>query len=149
MNPPDDDDNYCDNCAERNAKSWRIEYFTPSSPFIFAPYAPCPSRQLWWSVRKWRPDRELHALFQQVGRDKHGEELKEIWTEDFEVKGVVFRDNIEESFVELAKDPGRIPNLYEPAESSIPSQKRWITETFSFMYGEFEITGERHLRLYV
>lgn len=39
----------------------------------------CASRQLWWGVAKWRPDPDLHELFQQVGKDRHYGEMKEYW----------------------------------------------------------------------
>ncbi|KAF2786876.1 hypothetical protein K505DRAFT_330045 [Melanomma pulvis-pyrius CBS 109.77] len=39
------------------------------------------ARQIWWRVGKWRPDPELHDLFQQIGRGKHGEGLEEYWDE--------------------------------------------------------------------
>jgi hypothetical protein len=39
-------------------------------------------RELNWVVSQWRPDPELHDVFQQTGRTQHGNELKELWTED-------------------------------------------------------------------
>jgi hypothetical protein len=42
-----------------------------------------PSRQLYWRVSTWRPDAELHSLFQGIAHDRYGEDLLESWT-DFE-----------------------------------------------------------------
>jgi hypothetical protein len=36
-------------------------------------------RQIWWKVAKWRPDPELHKLFQAIGHQSPGEGLQEYW----------------------------------------------------------------------
>lgn len=67
----------------------------------------CPSGQLWWMVAQWRPDADLRALFQQIGYEKHGEGLSELWTEDLYGDSTVYRDAMFEEFM-FFYDPGRI-----------------------------------------
>jgi hypothetical protein len=43
---------------------------------------PSEARQLWWMVSKWRPDPELHGLYQQIGRREGDDELIEHWFHD-------------------------------------------------------------------
>lgn len=42
----------------------------------------CEVRQIWWAVRKWRPNPRLHALMQNIGGRKHGDALKEYWDDE-------------------------------------------------------------------
>ena len=39
------------------------------------------NRRIWWRVARWRPDSELHSLFQNIGREKHGSDLVEYWND--------------------------------------------------------------------
>ncbi|KAJ4358717.1 uncharacterized protein N0V89_003301 [Didymosphaeria variabile] len=55
----------------------------------------CASRQLWWRVGKWRPGSELHELYRQVGRDRHGYQLKEYWDAFMAGEGLTYRDDFE------------------------------------------------------
>ena len=41
-------------------------------------------RKLEWLTWKWRPDPQLHSLFQQIGLEKHGQELEEEWADEIE-----------------------------------------------------------------
>lgn len=50
------------------------------------------SRQIWWSVAKWRPDATLHALCQDIGRRNHGDELVEYWTDPQYGECLVYQD---------------------------------------------------------
>jgi hypothetical protein len=63
--------------------AWGIAYAKPGEPAtIYSPERDfCNSRQLWWKVGDWRPDSELHQLFQNIGRLQHGEEVLEYWNE--------------------------------------------------------------------
>jgi len=58
---------------------WGIEYAEPRSSINAGS-----TRQLDWLVGKWRPGKELHSLFQEIGRAKHGDELAESWYQDDE-----------------------------------------------------------------
>ncbi|KAJ4324519.1 hypothetical protein N0V94_001259 [Neodidymelliopsis sp. IMI 364377] len=53
--------------------AWGIAYDKPSggSP-----------RQLTWRVSVWRPDEELHRLFQNIGQKEHGYDLVEDWPDE-------------------------------------------------------------------
>lgn len=55
----------------------------------------CASRQLWWRVARWRPDFELHELFRQIGKDRHGDELKEYWDSWKAGEGLTYREDFE------------------------------------------------------
>lgn len=61
--------------------AWGISYAKPrTQAFIkvagedFAAF-----RQMWWYVGSWRPDPDLFHLFQQIGRQEHGEQLSVYW----------------------------------------------------------------------
>lgn len=93
--------------------AWGISYAEPS-PVPGLRVAtdsspPCPSRQLEWMTGNWRPDDELHSVFQGIGRDKHGKELRELWTEDIYEDGIVWRDSFFEEFL-FYHESGRIPS---------------------------------------
>ncbi|USP75704.1 hypothetical protein yc1106_02978 [Curvularia clavata] len=55
-------------------RAWSITYTESSCPIF-----PGASRRLEWRTAPWRPDPELHRLYQQIGRSKLGDELEEIW----------------------------------------------------------------------
>ncbi|RDL32980.1 uncharacterized protein BP5553_08419 [Venustampulla echinocandica] len=69
-------------------KSWGIAYVAPGA-YAFDTVLKHVSkkrysdyRRLWWMVGKWRPNFELHSLFQQIGRRASPEKLKEYWKDD-------------------------------------------------------------------
>jgi hypothetical protein len=65
--------------------AWGLAYYTRTRSEAFAQNPGeirCEARQIWWKVGQWRPNPELHSLFQQIGRCKHGEALKEYWDDD-------------------------------------------------------------------
>jgi hypothetical protein len=65
--------------------SWGLVYYMPGESESFQTYpgeVQSDARQIWWSVGEWRPNPEIHSLFQQIGRQKHGEALKEYWNDD-------------------------------------------------------------------
>jgi hypothetical protein len=49
------------------------------------------ARQIQWRVGEWRPNSELHSLFQQIGRQEHGEALTEDWYDEDFAHGLVPR----------------------------------------------------------
>ncbi|KAF2706353.1 hypothetical protein K504DRAFT_459648 [Pleomassaria siparia CBS 279.74] len=63
--------------------AWGIAYTVPGeqdfTTFRRGDYSP--SRRLWWRVGKWRPNSALHDLFQNIGREKHGNEVIEKWND--------------------------------------------------------------------
>jgi len=63
-------------------RSWGLTYVAPGSD---APWklrknleVTSEAHRLWWDVAKWRPDEELHNLFQEIGRPHVGN-LIEYW----------------------------------------------------------------------
>jgi hypothetical protein len=65
--------------------AWGLAYYIPTvgSAFRTNPgEAYCEARQMWWKVGEWRPDPELHASFQKIGRTRYGVELQEYWEDD-------------------------------------------------------------------
>jgi hypothetical protein len=77
--------------------AWGVGYTKPSTrAFTDKPGEDfAPLRQLWWKVGKWRPDPELHNLFQKIGRSEHGEDLAEYWDDEWSGDGLVGRDEFE------------------------------------------------------
>lgn len=77
-----------------NDLAWGLAYYIPgeNSAFHTSPgeYR-CNARQIWWKVGEWRPNPEIHGLFQQIGRQKYGEALKEYWNDDEFGQGLVVR----------------------------------------------------------
>ncbi|KAF9694881.1 hypothetical protein EKO04_006886 [Ascochyta lentis] len=67
-----------------NGLGWGISYARPGERATF--YSPDDdfslSRQLWWRVGNWRPESELHKLFQGIGRLKYDKEVVEHWNEE-------------------------------------------------------------------
>ncbi|KAJ4379328.1 hypothetical protein N0V86_005373 [Didymella sp. IMI 355093] len=61
--------------------AWGIAYARPGEPATV--YTPGQDfrdyRHIWWKVGDWRPDGELHQLFQNIGRSQYGETLLEYW----------------------------------------------------------------------
>ena len=68
--------------------AWGIAYVAPGEQdFTVWPRGDCsPNRRIWWRVADWRPDAELHDTFQNIGREKHGENLLEYWND----KGITY-----------------------------------------------------------
>lgn len=64
--------------------AWGIAYTKPrEKAFATDPGEDfSPSRQIWWRVGRWRPDAELHQLFQNVGCEQHGVNLLEHYSDE-------------------------------------------------------------------
>jgi hypothetical protein len=60
---------------------WGLHYSVPGQQSIIDPKWPpeisSECHQIQWSVREWRPDPELHTMFQDIGRPQHGPKLIE------------------------------------------------------------------------
>lgn len=52
--------------------AWGLAYYSPgTSAFKKNPgEVNCNARQIWWKVGEWRPNPEIHILFQQIGRKR-------------------------------------------------------------------------------
>jgi hypothetical protein len=91
--------------------AWGIVFTEPGLPpgplASREEYVPCQSRQLWWRVGKWRPDVELHRLFQGIGRDRFGDSLMESWIDHQYGDWLVFSEAFETIFFD--EDYGRTP----------------------------------------
>jgi hypothetical protein len=78
--------------------AWGLAYCSPRLGAVFATdpgEIKCEARQIWWKVGDWRPDPEIHNLFQKIGRQEHGEALKEYWDDDEFGQGLVTRGKFE------------------------------------------------------
>jgi hypothetical protein len=73
--------------------AWGLQYCAPGEMGVVDqnPRRISESRQIRWSVGEWRPDPELHGMFQQIGREQHGEALEESWDDDKFGHGLVVR----------------------------------------------------------
>lgn len=56
---------------------------------------------------QWQPDAELRELFQQIGREEHGDALEEVWTASLRDDGIVYGDEMFTTFM-FDDDPGYI-----------------------------------------
>jgi len=72
--------------------NWAIQYSDQDNGIWGSPSHYLPSQQrnddptircLVWMVAAWRPDAELRRLFQNIGREKHGNDLVEHWGEGY------------------------------------------------------------------
>ena len=101
-----------DNTLDEQSLAWGVYYIAPGERDYTQPEGP-PSEtpQLWWRVAKWRPDPELHELFQQIGRKPWGDSQKEHWEDDEYGDGLVDRDYFESYIQEEVDSLGRIPVL--------------------------------------
>jgi hypothetical protein len=79
--------------------AWGLAYYKPNyrsyftnNPAEFFSNA----RRIWWKVGKWRPDPELHDLFQQIGRREHGKALEEHWKDERHGERLVTRIDFED-----------------------------------------------------
>jgi hypothetical protein len=78
--------------------AWGLAYSRPGTEavMLYPGKDFCAARQLWWKVGRWRPDFDLHRLFQQLGRNEHGDVLVEYWDDDDCEDLLVGRDVFEE-----------------------------------------------------
>lgn len=71
-----------------------VQYLKPNekvwSPRTGVDYSA--SRQIWWSVGKWRPNEELQELCQNIGRREHGGALIEYWSDPQYGECLVYTD---------------------------------------------------------
>ncbi|KAH7079797.1 hypothetical protein FB567DRAFT_129202 [Paraphoma chrysanthemicola] len=70
-----------------NHIAWGIAYETPGLPWGFSfstkiEDRDCKARRIWWRVGEWRPSKQLHAAFQQIGCHRLGEDLQEDWSHE-------------------------------------------------------------------
>lgn len=88
---------------ESDNYAWGIVFYEPGVHALKATreeHPPIPSRQLWWLVANWRPDKQLHSLFQEIGRGRYGEELTESWAQYQHGGSLPFRENFEQLIFE-------------------------------------------------
>jgi hypothetical protein len=86
---------------ETTDTAWGIIYAAPHQP---TNDRPC--RLLDWLFPQWRPSPELHERFKQIGREKYGEELVEIWEDEPIEASDIRRCRFTELI--LPNDPGHI-----------------------------------------
>jgi hypothetical protein len=67
--------------------------------------------QLWWRVSKWRPDPELHGLFQQIGSQPRNHGLKEHGIDDTYGTRLLDWYYFESCIQDEIDSMGRIPQL--------------------------------------
>jgi hypothetical protein len=77
--------------------AWGLAYSFRGAPLTFVKNPAnlnlknCNTRKIWWKVGKWRPNPEIHNLFQQIGRREHGDAFNEYWDDDEFGQGLVSR----------------------------------------------------------
>lgn len=83
--------------------AWGIAHARPGEhATVFSPGSDfCDSRQLWWKVGSWRPDDELHRLFQDIGHIQHDGEMLEYWNEGDEGSFLPGQETFVESLAAL------------------------------------------------
>jgi len=64
---------------------------------------------LWWKVGRWRPDPELHEIFQQIGGISAGNDLEEYWEDEIYGEGLVDDEYFELCVQEEVDHVGLIP----------------------------------------
>jgi hypothetical protein len=88
-----------ENCPGPRTLGWGIHYQAPGECDCTIQGGQLRLRtkvpQLWWKVGKWRPDPELHELFQQIGRTPWGDGLEESWDDECSGQGLVDREYFE------------------------------------------------------
>lgn len=93
-----DDTELCANYDDLpNDLAWGLAYSMPNFAAAFRVNpgrVNCEARQIWWGVRKWRPNPRLHALTQGIGCREHGDALEEYW--DDELGGRTERKSFED-----------------------------------------------------
>ncbi|CAN9411096.1 unnamed protein product [Alternaria alternata] len=80
-----------DDGIQRKSLVWGIQYSAEDIGVNMAKHDPTSQREqgytatraLTWMVGDWHPDAQLHSLFQQIGREKHGEDLVEHWEQKY------------------------------------------------------------------
>ncbi|KAF2130886.1 hypothetical protein P153DRAFT_287537 [Dothidotthia symphoricarpi CBS 119687] len=115
--PNDEDDEELEtdwlpeNCTDRDRLAWGVHYQATGEPNFTQQGGNLPTEVplLWWKVGKWRPDPELHELFQQIGRTPWGDGLKEHWEDEDYGEGLVDREYFEYCVQEEVDKVGRIP----------------------------------------
>ncbi|OAG13768.1 hypothetical protein CC77DRAFT_1036077 [Alternaria alternata] len=100
-----------ENCQDADKLAWGVHYQAKGEPNV--------TRQgervltevpmLWWKAGKWRPDPELHELFQQIGRTSWGDGVEEHWEDEYHGDGLVDRGYFEYCALEEVDKVGRIP----------------------------------------
>jgi hypothetical protein len=98
----DYDDEFADHGIDGSELLWGVAYTEPGRSSNKGP-----SRQFEWMVGEWRPDTQLRNLFHEIGREEHGDDLTELWTED--VYDSLFPDRDWADDFMFSGDPGRIP----------------------------------------
>jgi hypothetical protein len=80
-----------DDGIQRKSLVWGIQYSAEDIGVNMAKHDPTSQREqgytatraLTWMVGDWHPDAQLHSPFQQIGREKHGEDLVEHWEQKY------------------------------------------------------------------
>lgn len=75
-----------------DALAWGIAYVAPGGLAFDVGQDNSPYRQLWWRVGQWRPSKELHELFQEIGEAQDSSALKVSWTDSQYGDGLVARE---------------------------------------------------------
>jgi len=78
--------------------AWVLQYCAPGELSVvdYNPRRISECREIQWNIGDWRPDAELHFMFQQIGREQHGDALKERWDDDEYGEGLVARWEFED-----------------------------------------------------
>jgi hypothetical protein len=102
-----------ENTRNHRELAWGMYYLAPGElDYLKAASTRSESRQIIWRVAKWRPDAELHRLFQQIGSGKWNDELVENWEDEEFGEGLVDTDFFEDIVQDEVENMGRIPLLY-------------------------------------
>jgi hypothetical protein len=72
--------------------AWGITYVAPGGLAFDGGENDSSARQLWWRVGQWRPSKELHQLFQMIGKAQHGHQLMEYWSDSEYGNGLVAQE---------------------------------------------------------
>jgi hypothetical protein len=62
------------------------------------------TRQIWWQVAKWRPDKMVHQMFRSIGQEKHGDNLIEYWEDDRNGAGLADQNDFKRFEQQLFRD---------------------------------------------
>ena len=98
-------------CPDPDKLAWGVHYQAKGEPNFTRQGAKRPTEAplLWWKVGKWRPDPELHGLFQQIGGMSLGDDLEEHWEDEEYGEGLVDWDYFEYCVQEEVDRVGWIP----------------------------------------
>jgi hypothetical protein len=95
-----------------NSPAWGIYYLASGErDYNTAVASRSETRQISWKVAKWRPDPELHELFQQIGRGTCGGELIEHWEDERFGQCLVDTEFFEVMLEDQEDNMGRILDL--------------------------------------